>query len=206
LITYGSIVTVAQLADFLYAPTDFILINRLLTTIDAANYAPAVQVDAALLLSVGAIANVLLPKTAIAHAQDDVELIRKYYLRGTLTAAAILLCAGGVVWLSSSWLFRVWFGDSMPGTRAILPFVLIHTIVGGSSAVGRSILLGMGKVKAFTISVLIAGVGNVLLSYMFVRHFNLGLRGIIYGTIIVVIARAGIWMPWYVMRTLRAQP
>jgi Na+-driven multidrug efflux pump len=61
----------------------------------------------------------------------------------------------------------------------------------------------MGKVKPFTASVLIAGVGNVVLSYVFVRFFGLGLKGIVLGTIVVVVARAGVWMPWYVLRVLR---
>ena len=93
--------------------------------------------------------------------------------------------------------------DPMRATQAILPLVLIHTIVGGSSAVGRSILLGMGRVRAFTVAVLIAGAANVLLSYIFVARLHLGIKGIIYGTLIAVIARCAIWMPWYILRVLR---
>ena len=44
---------------------------------------------------------------------------------------------------------------------------------------------------------------NVVLSYIFVRYLNLGLKGIVLGTIVVVVARAGVWMPWYVFRVLR---
>ena len=115
----------------------------------------------------------------------------------------LLLVPIGAVWVASPLIFRAWLGEPMRPTQAILPLVLIHTVVGGSSAVGRSILLGMGKVRAFAVSVLIAGVGNVLLSYIFVRHLNLGLDGIVYGTIIAVSLRAGIWMPWYVLKSLR---
>ena len=91
----------------------------------------------------------------------------------------------------------------MRPTQIILPLVLVHTVIGGSSAVGRSILLGMGKVKPFTIAVLIAGASNVALSYIFVRDLHLGLKGIIYGTIVAVVARCGIWMPWYILRALK---
>ena len=83
--------------------------------------------------------------------------------------------------------------------------MLIHTVIGGSSAVGRSILLGMGKVKPFTIAVLIAGVSNVLLSYIFVHYLHLGLKGIVFGTIVAVVGRCGIWMPWYILRQLRVR-
>jgi len=108
-----------------------------------------------------------------------------------------------MVWGISTPLFRIWLGESMTATRAILPLVLIHTVIGGSSAVGRSILLGMGKVKPFTISVLIAGVSNVILSYIFVRYLHLGLKGIVLGTILAVVGRCAIWMPWYVSRCLK---
>ena len=71
-------------------------------------------------------------------------------------------------------------------------------VIGGSSAVGRSILLAIGKVKPFTISVLLAGLTNVIASWLLVRYVRLGLVGIVLGTVIAVIARCAIWMPWYV--------
>jgi O-antigen/teichoic acid export membrane protein len=203
LLSFGVLVAFAQLADFLYAPVDYILINRFIDPAAVAVYAPAVQIDGGLLLLVVAVSTVLLPKTAVAHAAGDVALVRRYYVRATLLTGGILLAAAVAVWLLSRWIFRFWLGDDMPETRAILPLVLIHTVVGGSSAVGRSILLGIGKVKPFTIAVLTTGVANVVLGYVFVRYLNLGLRGIVYATVIVVVARAGLWMPWYVVRTLR---
>jgi Na+-driven multidrug efflux pump len=51
--------------------------------------------------------------------------------------------------------------------------------------------------------VLLAGVSNVILSWLLVRYTNLGLKGIVLGTIIVVVLRCAVWMPWYVWRTLR---
>lgn len=205
LLGFGVMVTIAQLADFLYAPTDFILISRLINTETIAVYAPAVQIDAGLLVIVGAIASVLLPRAARAHAGGELDRLRQYYVRGSLLSAALLLGATLLTWILSPWIFRFWLGKDVLATRAILPLILVHTVVGGSSAVGRSILLGMGKVKPFTISVLIAGVSNVILSYVFVRYFNLGLRGIVLATIIAVVGRCAIWMPWYVLRTLRSE-
>jgi len=200
---FGLMVMAAQLADFLYAPTDYVLITRLMNSLTVATYAPAVQIDAAILVLVTGLAAVLLPKAALAHGAGDARTLRIYYFKGTLSSILMLLAAAGTTWIASPFIFRLWLGDSMPATRAILPLVLIHTVVGGSSAVGRSILLGMGKVKAFTIAVLVAGISNVILSYCFVVYLNLGLVGIILGTIVVVVARCAIWMPWYVNKSLR---
>lgn len=204
LLSYGSIITMGQLADFLYAPVDFILINRLLDTAAAAAYAPVVQIDAGLLLLVTGLASVLLPRTAIAHADGDRTAVRMYYVRGTLASFALLTAAGVTVWAMSPVLFTLWLANDMPASRAILPLVLIHTIVGGSSAVGRSILLGMGKVKPYAIAAIVAGVANVVLSYCFVKYLGLGLNGIVLGTIVAVVGRCAIWQPWYVLRCLRS--
>jgi O-antigen/teichoic acid export membrane protein len=203
LLAYGALVVAAQLADYLYAPTDYILIDRLLSPLDIANYAPGVQIDSGLLLLVMGLSNVLLPKAALAHAGGSARTVRQYYLRGTLVSMALLSVASLFIWLASPWLFRLWFGNSMPGTREILPLMLLNTVIGGSAAVGRSILLAVGKAKPFAIAALVAGITNVACSYAFVRYLHWGLRGIILGTIVAVVGRCMIWMPWYVMKTLR---
>ena len=206
LLGFGLLVSFAQLADFLYAPTDYILINRLLDPAMGSVYAPAVQIDSALLLIVVAIGNVLLPKTVVAHVDGNLSLVRQYYARGTIASMLLLSLAALLVWVLSRQIFTLWLGDPSPATQAILPLILIHTVVGGSSAVGRSILLGMGKVKPFTIAVLVAGVSNVVLSYSFVRFGGMGLSGIVLGTICAVVGRCAIWQPWYVWRCLKQSP
>jgi len=203
LLSYGSLVVLAQLADYLYAPTDYILIGRLLFPKDLASYAPAVQIDAGLLLLVTGLSAVLLPKTAVAHAAGSRETVRRYYVRGTTASLAMLAAASAIIWLISPWLFRLWLGNPMPATQAILPLVLLNTVLGGSSAVGRSILLAVGKARPFTIAAITSGTINVACSYVFVRYFGLGLRGIVLGTIVAVVGRCVIWMPWYVFRAIR---
>jgi O-antigen/teichoic acid export membrane protein len=203
LLSFGSFVLVSQLSDFLYAPTDMILINRLLTAHDLAAYAPAVQIDTGLLLLMTGLASVLLPKAASAHAAGDAEAVKRYYLFGTLWGGLLLVCMCLGAWAISKPLLRLWLGHPLPETRMILPLVLVNTAIGGSSAVGRSILLGMGRVRAFTVAVVVAAVTNVVFSYCFVRFGHLGLDGIILGTMVAVVGRCGIWMPWYIIRTLR---
>jgi O-antigen/teichoic acid export membrane protein len=203
LLGFGLLVVAAQLADYLYAPTDLILIDRLIGRSAVADYAPGVQVDSALLLIVAAVAGVLLPRTALAHARGDPAAARRYYVRGTLATAGLLAVAALVAMAAAPLAFRLWLGDAMPATVAILPLMLVNTVIGGSGAVGRSVLLAIGKVRAFTASVLIAGVVNVVTAYIFVVYAHMGLRGIVCGTIVAVVGRCVVWMPWYVLRSLR---
>jgi len=204
LLGYGLLVVLAQLADYLYAPTDYILIDHLLSPLDIASYAPALQIDGALLLLVSGLSSVMLPRAAVAHAQGDAATVRRYYVVGSLSSLGLLAGTSLLAWVASPWIFRLWLGNPMPETQRILPVLLICTTLGGSSMVGRSILLAVGKVWPFTAAVLIAGVTNVVCSYIFVTRFHWGLRGIVLGTVVAVVARCGIWMPWYVMRVLRS--
>lgn len=203
LLAYGLLVVAAQLADYLYAPTDYILIDRLLSPADVAFYAPAVLIDSGLLLLVSGLSAVMLPKAALAHAEGSIGRVRSYYVRGTLASLGMLIVASVLVWAAAPWIFRIWLGNPMPGTRAILPLVLIGTTLGGASGVGRSVLLAVGKAKPFAISVLIAGIINAGCSFVFVRYLHWGLRGILLGTVVAVVLRCVIWMPWYTWRTLQ---
>jgi O-antigen/teichoic acid export membrane protein len=202
LLADGGVIVLGQLANYLYAPAAMILISRLLDAELVAYYEAAVQVDAALLLLVTALATVLLPKAAVAHAADDRDAVRRYYVRGTLASLAMLTAGAVAAVALAPWIYPLWLGEEMRTTRAILPTLLVATVVGGSGMVGRSILLAMGKAKPFTVAALAGGIANVVLAFVFVK-LGWGLRGIVTATAIVVIARAGIWQPWYVMRTLR---
>jgi O-antigen/teichoic acid export membrane protein len=199
----GSLVALAQFADFLYAPVDYILINRLISAEAVAAYAPVVQVNGGLLLLVGALSAVMLPRAAVAHAAGDAGALRRYYLRGTLAAAGMLAAASVAVWLLAPRIFTLWLGDPLPAAQAVLPLVLLHTVLGGSGGVGRSILLAAGKAKPYAAAVLTAGAGHVVLSYVFVRFFGWGLGGVALGTVAAAVGLCVLWQPWYVLRTLR---
>ncbi len=200
----AAVLSIAQAADFLYAPTDYVIINRLLDPVLVAAYAPALQIDAALFMLVSAVSAVILPRAARASAAGDHAALWRYYVSGTIVTGCVLLLAAIVVWIISPWLLRAWLGDVMPQTQDILPLVLVHTVIGGSSAVGRAILLGMGRFRAFTIAALLSGGLNVVLSILFGWVLGWGLNGVIVATIVAVTLRCVVWMPWYVLRCLRS--
>ncbi|HEY7115973.1 MAG TPA: MATE family efflux transporter [Tepidisphaeraceae bacterium] len=203
LLSFGALVVLAQIADYLYAPTDFLLIRWLIDLKTIAIYAPAVQIDAGVFLLVSGLSTALLPISAAAFGRGEHHQVRRYYILGTLISLGLLILVAVGAYFAAPAIFKLWLGSKMNPTRQILPLVLIHTVIGGSSQVGRSVLLAIGKVRAFTAGVLIAGVANVILSYCFVKYCDLGLVGIILGTIVAVVARCAIWMPWYVLRVTR---
>lgn len=203
MLAFGALVVLAQIADYFYAPTDILLIQWLIDLKTVALYAPAVQMDAGIWLLASGLSTAVLPMSAAAFGKGNVKDIRRFYIQGTAINVAVLAILCVLAWLAAPGIFRLWLGNKMRETQQVLPLVFIATTLGGSAAVGRSVLLAIGKVHAFTASALIAGPVNAILSFIFVKYLNLGLRGIIYGTIVAVVARCAIWMPWYVHRALR---
>lgn len=203
LLITGGTLTAAQLADYFYAPFALQLASRTFTTTEIAGYSASLMIDAALLLLIAGIATPLLARVTHAHIDHQLTSIRRIYIRASVTAFAILLMGSLAIWAASDLLLKLWLKDVPVGVASILPLVLIHTTIGGASGVGRAVLIGMGKIRAWTISSLIGGVSNALLVLLFVLLFEWGVRGIVFATIISVTLRCLIWMPWYILRATK---
>ena len=109
-------------------------------------YSPAVQIDGGLLLLVTAVAAVLLPRTALVHAEGHIHHAALLHPRHTGHHGGADR-GGDYRRAGVPLVFKVWLGDPSPDTCHILRLMLIHTVIGGSGAVGRSILLATGKVQ-----------------------------------------------------------
>ena len=197
------VIYLGQVADFLYAPTNQILIDRTLGRRALAAYVPCLQFDSALLLIVSGISVALFPRLARFYQSGDKSKLRQGYLRGSLVSLALLAAGAMIAWMTAPSAVSRWLGRIPEGTLALLPFVLLHTVIGGTAGVGRAVLLAMGRFRAYTISAVIGGVANVGLALLFVLGFGWGLRGVALATIVAVVARCAIWMPWYVLRATR---
>lgn len=204
MLRFGLLLTLSQLSDFLYAPTDFLLITWFVPAKAEAlsAYSVAVQLDAGLLLLTSAVATVLYPRASHAVAARDIGQLRRYYQRGTVLTTVLLVSAALVVWVAARPLLLVWLGADMPLTRRILPLLFLHTIIGGSSAPARAILFAAGRAKAFAISAVMAGLLNVGISFLLVRYTTMGLWGVVLGTVVAAVLRCLVFLPWYTWRTL----
>ncbi len=194
LVAYGGLVTLGSAADFLYAPIDYFILNRFVNPLAPAIYAPAVQIDAAILILTTAIATVALPAAARMFATGDMTGVWRQYVRGSLLAGGVAILAAVPAWLLSPWIFQIWLGDDLPATRVILPLILIHTVLGSAAGVGRSTLLAIGWAGRYALVVLAGGLVNVAASLAFV-YAGLGITGVVLGTVLSVALRCLIVMP-----------
>ena len=204
LLGVGLLLTLGSAADFLYAPIDYFILNRLVDPLSPAVYAPAIQVDAAILILTTAIATVALPSAARLYAGGQLTDVWRQYVRGSLLAGGVALAAGLVAWAMSPWVFELWLGNDLPATRAILPLVLLHTILGSAAGVGRATLIAAGRAGSYAAVVLVGGAVNVIVSVLLVWA-GWGIYGVVTGTVLSVALRCLIALPWLVRRATREQ-
>ncbi|MBC7782620.1 MAG: hypothetical protein H7144_02180 [Burkholderiales bacterium] len=205
LLAMGAWVTLSQIADWFYAPFNQVLIDRYLDTSMIARYVPAIQIDGAMLLLVSGIAVALLPRAASMFHDANWAALRRDYIYGTAVSLLLLAAGAVVVCLIDGWLFQKWFGNPLVGTQEILPWVMVHTVIGGSASIGRSVLFGMGRMKPYAITAIVGGVSNAVLASIVVTTTDWGLKGIIWVTIFTVFCRCALWLPWYTLRAIRAE-
>jgi O-antigen/teichoic acid export membrane protein len=198
----AGLLVLGQLADFCYAPMNQYLIARLQGPLDVAVYAPALQIDGALLLLTSAVGAVLLPHATHALVRGEIGVVRRDYVRGSLACGAVLLVAAVPVGLSAEWILRQWLGRNvMPMAAGIVPLVLVHTVIGGTAGIGRAVILAAGRYRTYAAVALGFGVLNAAGAATALKA-GWGVKGVVMVTIVTVSVRCLIWMPWYTMRTL----
>lgn len=201
----AGMLVLGQLADYCYAPLNQVLIAMSLGTDAVAAYAPAVQVDGAMLLLTGAVAAVVLPRATRALAAGEVGKVWRYYVVGTGVSVAVLVVVAVPVGWFAGPLLTVWLGGGVPTlAAAVVPLVLIHTVIGGASGVGRAVILAAGRYRTYAGVALGFGVVNLAGVAAVLWGTGWGVKGVVGVTVATVAVRCGIWMPWYVSRILGA--
>lgn len=199
------ILLLGHLADFCYAPLNQLLLGKTRGAVAVAAYAPALQLDAALLLLTAAISTTLLPHLTRKLAEGSIEQVRRDYLRSVIASVAITGLAAGVVMLMAGPLLRAWLGSSLPeGAGWLARLVLTHTILGAPAGPSRALLLAAGRYRTYTAAALLAGVTNAVGCTLILTLTSWGPEAVIGVTIGTVLLRCTIWMPWYCLRLLNS--
>ena len=205
LLGFGAIVTLAQVADFLYAPTDYILIDRLLRPIDIATYARS-RAD----------------RRRVAAAGDGAG-VRRAPPRGRGPCGQRSCCPAAIL-LAGNRRQRGAAGNGSNADLADLSHAAAHLAWKRNAGNARPTAIGAGeqrhwrKQRGGTIhsprcwacsraghcrSGIGSGQCGVQLSVR--QDGRRGLRGIVLGTSVALIGRCAVWMPWYVLKTLVPQ-
>jgi O-antigen/teichoic acid export membrane protein len=183
LFALGGWSSVIGLASNLYERTDQILINLLIGPTGNAIYAIAVQLGGALNRLVTSFTSVLLPTAARVATSGSMTDKQQLIVSSTRYVLILALpCAVGVA-LFRREIIELWLGKGFEPAITILPLTILLMLCRIPIFVTWPYLTAANRLQLPAIAIFCDGSVNVLLSIAYVKIFDLGLAGIVLGTL-----------------------
>jgi len=183
LLSLGGWSSLISFATNLYERTDQVLINVLLGPALNAVYAVAVQLGNAVGRLVTALTSVLLPTASRISSNGTKWEKQQLILRATRYVLTLALpCAVGITIFRRE-IIELWLGQGFEQAIAILPLVMFLVFSRIPIFVTWPYLTAANQLKLPALAMLSDGLVNVALSVWYVKAFNLGLAGIVLGTL-----------------------
>lgn len=202
--TYSLWVFVIQVTTLLLLNTDYVIINKLLGSIAVTEYSLAARWNEMIWAVITAAVGVVNPLVTHLEAKDSFEQLRKVLVRGVRFVFLIIIPPSVLLSLFSKELIITWVGvdylNAVPVFWAsLLPLIIIIVVMPATA-----ILSGMGKVKWLAIANLVCAVINIVLSLLFVIHYNLGILGVALATSASLLLKNVFFVPAYTARVIGA--
>ena len=140
----------------------------------------------------------LLPIFSGYEAKGDYQSIREKFISLTRISGYVSMLIGGILIIFGRALIERWMGEKYLDAYPILLILLIPVIIDMMQNPSLGLLYGISKHKFFSLSNLIEGISNLILSLILVRKF--GLIGVAVGTAIPMIIVKLFIQPIYVCR------
>jgi O-antigen/teichoic acid export membrane protein len=170
-------------ASTLYERTDQILINLLLGPAFNAIYAVVIQLGSALNRLVTSLTTVLLPTAAKISDSGSVWEKQQLILRSTRYVLTLALPGAVGIAIFRQEIVDLWLGKGFEEAISILPLTMFLVFCRIPIFVTWPYLTAANKLKLPAFAILLDGICNVFLSIWYVKAFNLGLAGIVLGTL-----------------------
>lgn len=187
-------------ATSLYERTDQILINLLLGPTFNAYYGVLVQLQTYVSSLVGAVSGVLLPTATRLNARGSEWDRQQFLLRATRYALLIAIPVTSLVTVLRRPLVHAWLGSGFDAVADILPLGMLLVLLRAPGAITWPYLAAADRLKWPTLVLVLDGVTNVGLSIFYVRVLELGLAGVLLGTISTSALRFALFQAPYVAR------
>jgi O-antigen/teichoic acid export membrane protein len=197
----GLLFLVLQMAMTIAFTTDTLVIAQILGPSAVAEYGVASRLFA---FPLGLVAIGLLPLWPAygdAIARGDVKWARTTLVRSAKTALSVTIPAAGFLVLFGGWIIAIWVGGSVTPPFLLLLGLGIWTI---QSTVGNSVAMllnGANELRFQAIAAAAMAAANLGLSIWLT--FQMGVAGVVYGTVIAYGALVLIPMAFYVPGVLR---
>ncbi len=183
LFSLGGWSSLISFASNLYERTDQILINLLLGPSFNTLYAVVIQIGSSVNRLVTAITGVLLPTAAKISASGSSWEKQQLIIRSTRYVVALAAPSAFGMCIFRREIIELWLGKGFEDAVSILPLTMFLVFSRIPIFVTWPYLTATNQLKLPALAMLFDGIINVILSIFYVKVFNLGLAGIVLGTL-----------------------
>jgi O-antigen/teichoic acid export membrane protein len=198
--SFSLAVFLGTLSGVLYWDTDRIVINKLLTAEQLTIYAVVTSIAEYLYQLLNLPTMVLFPVIVKAEATKNIALVREMVFRGTRLCVLIALPCWLLFAALAEPFFRWYLKSQYQDVTSFVPLVAAIYLLSCSTSVIRLVPIPMGRPMFVSIVEIVVAVLNVILTVICVGWLHWGLAGCAFGTLVAIVLKNGMIVPWYVVR------
>jgi O-antigen/teichoic acid export membrane protein len=183
LFSFGLKIFVIQLCAMILFATDRVLVSWLLGPEDVVNYEAAFKIFALITIFHSILMNSYWSSFTQAANRGEWNWIRQR-MRGLVIMMIPIVVIAVLLALLARPLISIWLGDSVVSGIWLYWTFAAYAVLSSWSNIFAYFVNGIGRVNLQLASALFAAGINIPLSIFFVRHYNMGVTGVVLATVI----------------------
>ena len=173
---------IIQIAVVVIFTTDKILITQLFGPEHVTSYDVVFKLFSIITLVFSLINAPLTSAYNDAYNRNDLEWMKKIIKR-QMKIYLIVILLSITLNLFSETILKYWIGEGYVYDREIIFAMTIYIIIASWNNIFSTVLGGLGLIRLGSFYTVLTGIINIPISYLYAIEFDLGVSGIIYGTV-----------------------
>ena len=174
---------IIQIAVLVIFATDNMIIAQILGPAEVTPYNVVFKLFSVITIGHGIIVAPLWSAHTEAYAKGDMKWIRNTLKKLNMLMIPIIVSVLVIIIFARN-IINIWVGPEIKYSYSLVVLMGIYVIISVWSNVYAYFVNGIGKIKPQMYSAVLSGIINIPLSVYFAKYLNMGISGVILGTIV----------------------
>lgn len=197
LMSMGGWLLVNQVGVLLFMRTDVWVCNRFVSAEAAGDYAAILQWSSLIRSGAAILAGVVAPMITIYYARKEIENLVRLSKLSVRLFSIVLAIPISILCVFSPQILRLWLGDSFIRLSPLMVIMLCHLGINISVSPLLYAKTALNRVRWPGLVTLFAGILNIFLAIILVKHSNWGIYGVAIAGAIILTLKNALFMPIY---------
>lgn len=179
----GSVFFLIQFSGLIIYQTDNIIIANLYGPASVTDYNIVLRYFSILSIGMGVIMSPFWSAFTDAYIKKEFDWIQQL-VRKLTKIMALFAVAAILFFLSSNFVYKLWIDDAIHIPYLLSGMMALSVVLYGFFSIYTYVINGVGKIKLLMYSSIVAAIINIPLSYFFADTLQLGISGVVLGTLL----------------------